>query len=315
MTSIQLFNELNGKEVSRNYLEEILQQAKTENQTDVIYRVSKILNDYPNTKHFDINIVQYPQGLAGAMHTGDYREALDDCGRLRKGWKFVKGNVVKVEKKEKKEKPKKQKAETEYKITPEIRLQYPKSYTDADIIASMKKMDKFREDVKAATCKTCDKKYKFLIYKTQTSNKYTLAFSFADLAGENKSVFDFRKTHKGNGYNEFFVINNAILLEKYKKGTDYLILSKSDFDKKEFYKHLEKQEIKNTENQEETKGFEMLEKNCKTCEIVDKKQNSVEKSSNALTVADDSTTKLNILLSSTEKENQSAKDIQNIFDK
>ncbi|WGU68551.1 ArdC family protein [Capnocytophaga canimorsus] len=99
MTSIELFNGLNGKTVSRNYLEEILQQAKTENQTSVIYRVSKILNDYPNTKHFDINIVQYPQGLAGAMHTGDYREALDDCGRLKKGWKFVKGNVVKVEKK------------------------------------------------------------------------------------------------------------------------------------------------------------------------------------------------------------------------
>ncbi|WGU70343.1 hypothetical protein QIU18_13040 [Capnocytophaga canimorsus] len=84
MTSIELFNGLNGKTVSRNYLEEILQQAKTENQTSVIYRVSKILNDYPNTKHFDINIVQYPQGLAGAMHTGDYREALDDCGRLKK---------------------------------------------------------------------------------------------------------------------------------------------------------------------------------------------------------------------------------------
>ncbi|ATA67261.1 hypothetical protein CGC48_00690 [Capnocytophaga cynodegmi] len=219
MTSIQLFNNLNGKEVSRNYLEEILQQAKTENQTDIVYRVSKILNDYPNVQHFDINIVQYPapQGLAGAMHTGDYREALDDCGRLRKGWKFVKGNVVKVEKKEKKEvsKPKKQvtktekkatETEKEYKITHEIRLQYPKSYTDADIIASMKKMDKFRDKIKKTACKTCG----------------------------------------------------------------------------------------NTES----------------------KQNSiVEKSSNALTVAGDSATKLNIILSSTEKENQSAKDIQDIFDK
>ncbi|GET49540.1 hypothetical protein RCZ02_23710 [Capnocytophaga felis] len=104
MTSIELFNELNGKTVSRNYLEEILQQAKTENQTAVIYRISKILNDYPDIERFEMNIVQYPQGLAGAMHTGDYREALDDCGRLKKGWKFVKGNVVKVEKKQKKEK-------------------------------------------------------------------------------------------------------------------------------------------------------------------------------------------------------------------
>ncbi|CEN49348.1 hypothetical protein CCAN11_1920015 [Capnocytophaga canimorsus] len=141
MTSIQLFNNLNGKEVSRNYLEKVLQQAKTENQTSVIYRISKILNDYPNVQHFDINIVQYPQGLAGAMHTGDYREALDDCGRLKKGWKFVKGNVIKVEKKA-------TETEKEYKITHEIRLQYPKSYTDADIIASMKKMDKFRKNSK-----------------------------------------------------------------------------------------------------------------------------------------------------------------------
>ncbi|CEN54306.1 MuF-C-terminal domain-containing protein [Capnocytophaga canis] len=469
MTSIELFNGLNGKTVSRNYLEEILQQAKAENQTAIVYRLSKVLNDNPKYKRFEMTIQSYPhaKGLAGIQHAGDYREALDDCGRLRKGWKFVKGNVVKVEKKEKKEvsKPKKQEAKTEKN-----------------------------------ECKTCDKKYKFLIYKTQTSNKYTLAFSYADLADKNKSVFDFRKTHKGQGYNEFFVINNAILLEKYKKGTDYLILSKSDFDKKEFYKHLEKQEIKNTENQEETfikyvlplyeerkanpdkklsvkeskdsffveskefwkvfkniqtdyvktqhlrgiikilpKGFEMLKKNCKTCEIVDKlqtklifskmngrgkesslknrlndlfgkeitlealflefenysatkyelgdvgkerkvfynglefsfwwqnesldiqisqsfadyifthiedkdkalfetikkiidkerkkktakpvkksqdkKQNSVEKSSNDLILADNQPTKLNILLSSTEKENQSAKDIQNIFDK
>ncbi|MFK8301833.1 hypothetical protein ACI75Y_02890 [Capnocytophaga stomatis] len=216
MTSIQLFNNLNGKEVSRNYLEEILQQAKTENQTPVIYRISKILNDYPDVEHFEMNIVQYSQGLAGAMHTGDYREALDDCGRLRKGWKFVKGNVVKVEKKEKKEvsKPKKQvtktekkatETEKEYKITHEIRLKYPKSYTDADIIASMKKMDKFRDKIKKTECKTCG----------------------------------------------------------------------------------------NTES----------------------KQNSVEKSSNDLILADNQPTKLNILLSSTEKENQSAKDIQNIFDK
>ncbi|GET46897.1 LPD3 domain-containing protein [Capnocytophaga felis] len=178
MTSIQLFNNLNGKEVSRNYLEEILQQAKTENQTPVIYRISKILNDYPDVEHFEMNIVQYSQGLAGAMHTGDYREALDDCGRLRKGWKFVKGNVVKVEKKEKKEvsKPKKQVTKTEKKAT-------------------------------------------------------------------------------------------------------------------------------------ET------EKECKTCGNTESKQNSVEKSSNDLILADNQPTKLNILLSSTEKENQSAKDIQNIFDK
>ncbi|WP_041991685.1 hypothetical protein, partial [Capnocytophaga cynodegmi] len=159
MTSIQLFNNLNGKEVSRNYLEEILQQAKTENQTSVIYRISKILNDYPNVQHFDINIVQYPQGLAGAMHTGDYREALDDCGRLKKGWKFVKGNVIKVEKKEKKEvsKPKKQEAKTEKNAT---------------------------EDKK--TCKTCGKKSQE--ETNQSEQKYSKSYFEKDL--DYKSVYN-----------------------------------------------------------------------------------------------------------------------------
>ncbi|WP_392420146.1 zincin-like metallopeptidase domain-containing protein [Capnocytophaga canis] len=100
MTSIELFNGLNGKTVSRNYLEQILQQAKAENQTAIVYRLSKVLNDNPKYKRFEMTIRSYPhaKGLAGIQHTGDYREALDDCGRLRKGWKFVKGSVVKVEK-------------------------------------------------------------------------------------------------------------------------------------------------------------------------------------------------------------------------
>lgn len=109
MTAIEKFNDLNGRTIKRTYLEDILQHAKAENETAVIYRISKILNENPDVQRFNINIVQYPapQGLAGAMHTGDYREALDDCGRLRKGWKFFKGSVVKVEKKDKKEKSKK----------------------------------------------------------------------------------------------------------------------------------------------------------------------------------------------------------------
>ena len=113
MTAIEAFNALNNREVSRQEVEQVLTKAKAENNTAIIYRLSQALNNSPEATHFEITITQYDSaaGLSGVQHTGDYREALDDCGRLRKGWKFVKGNVVKVEEKPKKEaKPKKEKA-------------------------------------------------------------------------------------------------------------------------------------------------------------------------------------------------------------
>ena len=113
MTALEAFNALNNREVSRKEVEQVLTQAKTENNTAIIYRLSQALNNSPEATHFEITITQYDSsaGLSGVQHIGDYREALDDCGRLRKGWKFVNGNVVKVEEKPKKEaKPKKEKA-------------------------------------------------------------------------------------------------------------------------------------------------------------------------------------------------------------
>ena len=115
MTALESFNALDNREVSRKEVEQVLAQAKAENNTAIIYRLSRVLNDSPEATHFEITITHYdsPVGLSGVQHTGDYREALDDCGRLRKGWKFVKGNVIKVEKKEKPKKeakPKKEKA-------------------------------------------------------------------------------------------------------------------------------------------------------------------------------------------------------------
>ena len=113
MTALEAFNALNNREVSRQEVEQVLTQAKAENNTAIIYRLSQALNNSPEATHFEITITQYDSaaGLSGVQHTGDYREALDDCGRLRRGWKFVKGNVVKVEEKPKKEaKPKKEKA-------------------------------------------------------------------------------------------------------------------------------------------------------------------------------------------------------------
>jgi len=123
MTALESFNALDNREVSRKEVEQVLTQAKAENNTAIIYRLSRVLNDSPEATHFEITITHYDSsvGLSGVQHTGDYREALDDCGRLRKGWKFVKGNVVKVEEKPKKEaKPKKEKAPQKEKITKEV---------------------------------------------------------------------------------------------------------------------------------------------------------------------------------------------------
>ncbi|WP_404981140.1 LPD3 domain-containing protein [Capnocytophaga granulosa] len=123
MTALEAFNDLNNREVSRQEVEQVLTQAKAENNTAIIYRLSQALNNSPEATHFEITITQYDSaaGLSGVQHTGDYREALDDCGRLRKGWKFVKGNVVKIEEKPKKEaKPKREATPKKEETTEEV---------------------------------------------------------------------------------------------------------------------------------------------------------------------------------------------------
>ena len=113
MTALESFNALDNREVSRKEVEQVLAQAKAENNTAIIYRLSRVLNDSPEATHFEITITHYDSsvGLSGVQHTGDYREALDDCGRLKKGWKFVDGKVVKVQ-------PKPQKAPEKSPKTP-----------------------------------------------------------------------------------------------------------------------------------------------------------------------------------------------------
>lgn len=98
------FIALHNRTVSRDEIQTVIALAKEQNNTEVIYRLSKILNDNPDSNRFNINIINYPQettqqvALAGTRHSGDYREALDECGRLKKGWHFVDGKVVKVQK-------------------------------------------------------------------------------------------------------------------------------------------------------------------------------------------------------------------------
>ena len=90
------FLALHNRTVTRTEIEAVIQAAKEQQNTAVIYRLSRILNAHPSTNSFVINIRQYPetQGLSGAQHTGDYKEALDENGRLKKGWKFSNGQIV-----------------------------------------------------------------------------------------------------------------------------------------------------------------------------------------------------------------------------
>ena len=111
------FIDFHNRTVSRDEIQAVIDLAKEQNNTEVIYRLSKILNDHPESKRFNINIINYPQettnqvALAGTRHLDDYREALDECGRLKKGWHFVDGKVVKTQ-------PKPQKAPKKAPKTP-----------------------------------------------------------------------------------------------------------------------------------------------------------------------------------------------------
>lgn len=91
------FINLHNRTVSRSEVERVISIAKEQNNTEVIYRLSRILNAYPTEQRFVINIKDYPATptvLSGAHHTGNYREALDENGRLRKGYKFVNGKII-----------------------------------------------------------------------------------------------------------------------------------------------------------------------------------------------------------------------------
>ncbi|MBE7693282.1 ArdC family protein [Tenacibaculum finnmarkense] len=96
MTIQQQFKNLNGSTVSRSQLEAIIENAKKANDTEIIYRLSGILLANKGVNRFNVSLRQYPTALAGSRHKGAYKEALTECGRLRKGWKFSKGGVFKV---------------------------------------------------------------------------------------------------------------------------------------------------------------------------------------------------------------------------
>ena len=176
MTALEQFNALNGTKAYRKDLENILQKAKDENNASLVYRISKTLNAFPDVNRFEIEIISYPeapQGLSGAQHSGDYKEALDDCGRLRKGWKFVKGNVVKIQKKEKPKKESKPKKET-------------------GPVKSKEENNSKKETKK-------DKKYKFVVITDDRPSRVIAVFSYT-----NPNIKDLRESFWKNGEGKYY---------------------------------------------------------------------------------------------------------------
>ncbi|MGG8495967.1 zincin-like metallopeptidase domain-containing protein [Tenacibaculum sp. TC6] len=101
MTTTQKFENLNGKEINREVLENLVAEAKEENNIEIVYRLSQILLNHPKAQTFEIEVKKYKQpttALNAPRHQGNYKEALTEKGELKKGWKFQNGKIVKVTK-------------------------------------------------------------------------------------------------------------------------------------------------------------------------------------------------------------------------
>ena len=98
MGIVEQFNGFHNTTVSRKTLTLLLNKAKKEKQTQISSRIIKILDYHPEADSFDIELVNLvkPFSLNAPRHTGIAKEALTDCGRLKKGYKYKNGKVVKV---------------------------------------------------------------------------------------------------------------------------------------------------------------------------------------------------------------------------
>jgi hypothetical protein len=98
MNAIAQFNQLGGKTVTRKSLISLRELAYLEGSEEIIHRIDTVLNLDPEATDFDL-VLETPAmqiSLGAAQHSGLYREALDECGRLQKGFKFENGFVVRV---------------------------------------------------------------------------------------------------------------------------------------------------------------------------------------------------------------------------
>ena len=209
------FIALHNRTVSRDEIQTVIALAKEQNNTEVIYRLSKILNDHPDSNRFNINIINYPQettqqvALAGTRHSGDYREALDECGRLKKGWHFVDGKVVKA--------------------TPKAQST-PKAPKATTISKNTQKNN------------NTNKKYKFIVF-IGGFDRIAGIYSYQDIA---VNGFYYEKTFD-NGIRLYKTIRNfakseetkTLIEEQYTEGKDFVYLKFDGKNKEEYYSMLE----------------------------------------------------------------------------
>lgn len=97
MESIKKFNALDGKRVTRKELSELKAAALKEGSNDVSKRIGRILDRYPDIDAFNVSIknpIRQVLGLGTPRHKGIIKDALDDSGRLKPGFRYLKGGKI-----------------------------------------------------------------------------------------------------------------------------------------------------------------------------------------------------------------------------
>lgn len=205
MTANDLFNDLHfQKDALRDHIFDIIEQAKAENNTEVIYRLGKVLEANPNAKTFDLTIVKYASGgLNAPRHSGDYKIALDDCGRLRPGFKFDKGRIVAVAPKVKKTVTKKVVVKP---IAKEKKAVVKKPIVKKDVIPLVEKVKKASKSV--FMTKDADlKKYDFIYEVGYKSKLYIKSYFDLPLSRNVKLNIS---VSQDKTYNEYVANDNGL---------------------------------------------------------------------------------------------------------
>lgn len=153
---IEKFNALNGKTVTREYLDKLRIESFDHHVWNVNERVNKVLKKFTEAKEFTLTIDKpiSISKLAAPRHKGLAKEALDECGRLKKGYKYVKGGKVEKIKSKTKSKSAPKKAE-EPKSSKVVKLETqtfekttfaPEEWKDADTRKSTSLLKKYLKE-------------------------------------------------------------------------------------------------------------------------------------------------------------------------
>lgn len=197
--SVEIFNALNGKKISRSTLSELSTQAFNEQQFEVSRRLNKLLEKHPNAKSFELEIdtpakfddTAHGGKLAAPRHKGIGKEALTECGRLKPGYKFDKGGkIVKIEKKKKfKDQKKTRKTTNKTKNTPKKDVN-PNKNKDSKSPERPKTKSKFQKEASLDIFTNKDKTTKVQIFrfKKEKTNRKFYAPEVSVLKGDGERI-------------------------------------------------------------------------------------------------------------------------------